>query len=294
MNATLQLLSDWNAVLNDLRYVIQRLDAHKDAITVIVLVPAACWTLWLYRKSKKKESAKWLQELFTSFYLGKDFYSIRTALEFDSETKVRPIVERVLTDDNVNATKEEQSLLCDLDNLLNYFEFILYLQERKQIKRSDCDALFDYWFGLLKQPENAYLRFYCRHCGYEEICQMIAGGKGCPEAPEYIAFYGSLRQGGGLHETLKIKDKLVLVGPCEIHGDLYDLGEYPGLAPGHSRVRGELFEIKDRTVFKALDDYEEFDPANPHTSLFRRRVVRLAHPAADSWVYYYNGKIPET
>ncbi len=139
MKIALQLLLDRHTVLEMLRWMLSHLKTHKDAITVIILVPGAVWTFWIYRKSKKKESAEWLHKIFTSFYLSNDIYPIRTAIEFESETKLRPVIERMLVDEGAETTKEERKVLCDIDTLLNYFEFILYLEETKQISRTDCE-----------------------------------------------------------------------------------------------------------------------------------------------------------
>jgi hypothetical protein len=144
---------------------------------LIALVPAATWTLLIYGRSKKKESAECLRNLFTSFYLTEDFYPIRISIEFDSETKVRPLIERVLVDENVHTTEDEKRGLCDIDTLLNYFEFILHLEKSGQINRADCEAMFGHWFGLLQKPEYGYLRFYCHRFGYESICRMISRAK---------------------------------------------------------------------------------------------------------------------
>jgi gamma-glutamylcyclotransferase (GGCT)/AIG2-like uncharacterized protein YtfP len=291
MKIALQLLLDGHAVLEMLRWMLSHLKTHKDAITVIILVPGAVWTFWIYRKSKKKESAEWLHKIFTSFYLSNDIYPIRTAIEFESETKLRPVIERMLVDEGAETTKEERKVLCDIDTLLNYFEFILYLEETKQISRTDCEKLFDYWFCLLKKPSLAYLRLYCHRFGYEGICEKVTGEDKCSEVPEYIAFYGSLMKGRGKQESLTIKDALELVGPCQIGGSLCDLGEFPGLIAGKGTVKAELYKVKDRTVFDAIDKYEEFSVADPASSLFVRHVVRLEKPSVDAWVYFYNRPI---
>jgi len=280
-----------DTVWQDVTPVLHFLKTYKDAIAVIILVPGAVWTFWIYRKSKKKESAEWLHKIFTSFYLSNDIYPIRTAIEFESETKLRPVIERMLVDEGAETTNEERKVLCDVDTLLNYFEFILYLEETKQISRADCEKLFDYWFSLLNKPSLAYLRLYCHRFGYEGICEKITGQSKCSDVPECIAFYGSLMEDRGKQEELKIKDYLEMLGPCEIRGRLYHFGEYPGLVHGDGRVKAELYKVKDLRVFPRLDSYEEFDVRDLEHSLFVRHVVRLQEPQLDAWVYFYNRPI---
>src|SRR5437762_2290644 len=97
--------------------VLDFLNDNKDAIGILILGPAAFWAVWTYHKSKKKESSEWLHKLFTSFYLSNDVYPIRTAIEFESETKLRPVIERMLINEDLETTKDERRILCDVDTL---------------------------------------------------------------------------------------------------------------------------------------------------------------------------------
>jgi gamma-glutamylcyclotransferase (GGCT)/AIG2-like uncharacterized protein YtfP len=283
-------LADLGSIVDALRWVLSHLKAHKDAITVIVLVPGAIWTFWLYRKSKKKESAEWLHKLFTSFYLSKEIDPLRTLLEFDAEAKLRPLIERMLIHEDADATDEERKVLRDIDTLLNYFEFILYLESQGQIERSDCEQLFAHWFSFLKKPDLGYLRLYCHRFGYEGICQKVTGAKTRADAAEYVAFYGSLMM-HEKQEELKITDSLLLIGPCEIPGTLYDLGDYPGLVQSGDRAKGQLYQVRDPAVLSVTDEYEEFNVRMPGKSSFVRHFVRLCSPLVDAWVYFYNGDV---
>ena len=106
---------------------------------------------------------------------------------------------------------------------------------------------------------------------------------------EYIAFYGSLMRGQGTQEQLSVAGKLAYVSPCWISGTLYELGDYPGLCaePVAARVAAELFRIVDGSVLAVLDEYEDFRPNEPEQSLFERRLVKLAEPEFEAWVYIY-------
>jgi gamma-glutamylcyclotransferase (GGCT)/AIG2-like uncharacterized protein YtfP len=106
--------------------------------------------------------------------------------------------------------------------------------------------------------------------------------------PERIAFYGTLMRDQGVQKELNAAVKLKHTGNCSIPGVLYDLGEYPGIVEGEGSVLAELYEILDPSVLVALDEYEDFQPANPSQSLFVRRRVHLNNPPMESWVYFYN------
>lgn len=116
-----------------------------------------------------------------------------------------------------------------------------------------------------------------------------------PATPAYIAFYGSLMWSHGMQRDLRVADQLLLIGPCQILGTLYDLGDYPGLIQSTTnRVQAELYRIKDPKVLSLLDAYEDYKSDNEAASLYLRRVVRLAEPDLDCWVYFYNGAVFES
>jgi gamma-glutamylcyclotransferase (GGCT)/AIG2-like uncharacterized protein YtfP len=79
------------------------------------------------------------------------------------------------------------------------------------------------------------------------------------------------------------------VGPCTLQGQLFDLGEYPGLRKSTGLVVGEIHAVLDARAFIALDHFEGFDPTRPRESLYVRELAPLIEPAKQSaWVYYYN------
>lgn len=83
--------------------------------------------------------------------------------------------------------------------------------------------------------------------------------------------------------------------PARVPGRLYDLGPYPALVPARTRddwVYGELVVIRNpRDCLPMLDDYEDYDPANPARSEFIRskgQARRLADDRAlPCWIYWY-------
>ena len=107
----------------------------------------------------------------------------------------------------------------------------------------------------------------------------------------YIAFYGSLMAGFGRLPNLGFEKSLRLVGPCQIRGQLVDLGAYPGLIPGSGTVEAELYEVVDDGVLERLDAFEGYDPRDPMGSLYLRKQIRLANPPQDAWVFVYNRSV---
>jgi gamma-glutamylcyclotransferase (GGCT)/AIG2-like uncharacterized protein YtfP len=75
-----------------------------------------------------------------------------------------------------------------------------------------------------------------------------------------------------------IPSQLTFIGDHTIEGKLHDLGDFPGLTAGKSRVRGQLFKIHDPEVFQNINKYEEFFPDNIPDSLFVKTAVEVEYP----------------
>jgi gamma-glutamylcyclotransferase (GGCT)/AIG2-like uncharacterized protein YtfP len=111
---------------------------------------------------------------------------------------------------------------------------------------------------------------------------------------DYLFVYGTLRPELAPPEVAAVMRKLESVGAGVIRGFLYDLGKYPGLrldAQGNE-VPGEIFQLSDPSILRALDAYEGYDPRNLKRSLFVRKECQAALEGSDEqllcWVYEYN------
>jgi gamma-glutamylcyclotransferase (GGCT)/AIG2-like uncharacterized protein YtfP len=115
------------------------------------------------------------------------------------------------------------------------------------------------------------------------------------ELPLFI--YGTLhpeRAPASIAPTARLLRSL---GRATIHGRLYDFGEYPGvvLTSNPSEVvRGELFRLPEDQAAAALarlDEYEDYRPSDPETSLFLRERVEATMEDGSRiacWVYTCN------
>lgn len=112
--------------------------------------------------------------------------------------------------------------------------------------------------------------------------------------PDVLFVYGSLLPGLPLHPLLA---SAVPLGPGQIPGRLYDLGDYPGaVTTPHGRVHGEAYRLRDPGLLRRLDDEEGYDPADEAGSLYvRRRVpVTLADGRViAAWAYLYAGPLAQ-
>ena len=114
-------------------------------------------------------------------------------------------------------------------------------------------------------------------------------------AESYLFVYGTLRR-DSQHEMFHILAKhATFVGEAGFCGRLFLVDDYPGaVVSGNTgdRVRGELYRLVDPdVVLNHLDEYEEVDPREPDSGLFRRTlhfVTLLDGTAVQAWVYLYN------
>ena len=112
---------------------------------------------------------------------------------------------------------------------------------------------------------------------------------------EYLFLYGTLIPSQATDEMAGLVRRLRRIGPADVRGHLYDMGEYPGaiLDPSsNTKISGEVFEITDKqNVLPALDSYEEFEPDNLEGSLFirtRSPVTLSDGRQLQCWMYVYN------
>lgn len=90
------------------------------------------------------------------------------------------------------------------------------------------------------------------------------------------------------------RGKIEYVGKGKIRAKLYDLGRCPGaVKDGKSYIHGEVHRISDE-ILPLVDEYEEFDPAEPTKSQFVREISVVFMEDGRrmlAMVYFYNGDL---
>lgn len=112
---------------------------------------------------------------------------------------------------------------------------------------------------------------------------------------QHLFVYGTLRR-DSQHEMYQLLARNAdFVGDAIFRGRLYLVDEYPGAVASHSprdAVRGEVYLLRrPDQVLPELDEYEEFDPSSPETSLYRGAMVKVFldnSASLDAWIYLYN------
>jgi gamma-glutamylcyclotransferase (GGCT)/AIG2-like uncharacterized protein YtfP len=112
---------------------------------------------------------------------------------------------------------------------------------------------------------------------------------------EYLFSYGTLQPGLAPREMAAAVSQLREVEKGFVCGMLYDLGSFPGAVIDLSselKIFGTVYRLpQDTDALRRFDEYEEFIPGDPGSSLFLRvlTAVTLQTGATLScWMYVYN------
>jgi hypothetical protein len=123
----------------------------------IIGIGAAFASFLQYRQNSVRERAKWLFELYQRFYEQSKLRNMRITLD-EHDTQF------------VQAESDRESL-ADLDEFLNFFEFLAFLWKSGEIKEQEVHAMFDYPLATIGTDRRVmdYLVKY----GYEKLAEML-------------------------------------------------------------------------------------------------------------------------
>ena len=87
---------------------------------------------------------------------------------------MEPALVRVLDQPQAPVPKEDRSLLLELDSFLNLFEYVLYLEQDKNLLTpKDREALLGYWIRWMRVPGRQRLRDYLRNFDYQKLTKCL-------------------------------------------------------------------------------------------------------------------------
>lgn len=113
----------------------------------------------------------------------------------------------------------------------------------------------------------------------------------------YLFVYGTLREDAGHEMYHVLAQHAVYVGAATVRGELYSLGDYPGLVPRPDTtdvIKGEVYEIRNEALERTLtvlDDYEGLGPEDPLPHEYRRELVHVTlgdGRQLEAWAYVVN------
>lgn len=111
---------------------------NAQIIYYLMATAAAFVAVMTYYRNSTIERARWLATLYSKFYEAPDLKRIRMCLD-ESLPNSATITDLVRNEDP------------DFTDYLNFFEFMAYLEDRRQLSHRDVAALFDYYLRVLSK-----------------------------------------------------------------------------------------------------------------------------------------------
>ena len=124
--------------------------------TYVAAIVAGIVSLWQYRRNSARERTRWLFELYQRFYGQPAHRAMRVRLDLGQTDFLRG---------------DDKELAADLDDFLNFFEFIAFLRRRGEIKPAEVRALFAY--PLQTIGKNPDVISYLREYDYGELDRLL-------------------------------------------------------------------------------------------------------------------------
>jgi hypothetical protein len=135
----------------------QSLKDWLQAGTYAAAILAAVFSLWQYRRNSLRERTRWLFELYQRFYGQPALRAMRMRLD--------------LGETNFLGEAGDKDLAADLDDFLNFFELVAFLERRRELKRDEVEALFAY--PLQTIGKNPDVVRYVREYDYGELDRLL-------------------------------------------------------------------------------------------------------------------------
>ena len=129
-----------------------------EIIGVIVGLGGLLWAVWTYQQSLTLQRAKWVKDLYDKFYEHSELKEVRNLLDSDDNQQIRSMV-----------AKEGPAFT----DYLNFFEFLGYLWESKQIKAGEIRGLFDYYLRNLRRNEAVAAYIADPTKGFEKLQKLL-------------------------------------------------------------------------------------------------------------------------
>jgi hypothetical protein len=252
--------------------------AASQAVLAVAVISGGIWGLYTYSQAQRAQRGQWLSNVFADFYCKYSFSNVRAKFEHDYDGTLGPLVQQRVTDRELPTTDGEIALLMELDNLLNYFENILYLEEQGLLRKKERLALFEYWFGLLCADECGGIRHYINRSSWQRVADLVGRDR------RHFVLINRPRSG----ETRPALDtsRLHFLQTDSISGRCNPLDGAPVAIDGAPETaEGDLFELRDLSALAELDRFHRFDPGGRATSPLVRNCARTTNRRVDAWFY---------
>ncbi len=119
---------------------------------------AAVFGVYVYWRNSRLERAKWLASLYEKFYEKGHLKEIRQILDCDDEISLE--IAKLIRDESANFT-----------DYLNFFEFVAFLKNARQLNFSEVEQLFGYYLNSLERRKE--IRLYIEAKDYQLLGNLL-------------------------------------------------------------------------------------------------------------------------
>ncbi len=144
----------WNAFVS----FVQAVRPVLEVLAIVATPIMAFLALRMYGRSVRLERAKWVKELHEKFYERPELKTARDVLDGGDNAKIAKMVH------------DESPEFTDY---LNFFEFLGYLSETKQIGKDEITGMFDYYLKNLRGHESVLNYINNRPKGFEKLQALL-------------------------------------------------------------------------------------------------------------------------
>jgi hypothetical protein len=146
-----------------LRALLETIHYWAPTVAAVATTIVAISALGVYRRNSRLERARWASELYKDFYAQDKLKTIRDRMDCAANS------------DDVNQLVIDQN--SEFTDYLNFFEYIVFLKNSRQLQDAEVEHLFGYYLSCLRR--HAAVRDYILDPknGYEGLVTLIGPGK---------------------------------------------------------------------------------------------------------------------
>lgn len=147
-----------------------------ESLKILFAVIGGVWALKVYSGNRKIKRAEWVHNIYRDFYLNKDFAKIRVLLEYRYGSTIGPEIVSAVDEKYEDISSKFHEVMIDLDNFLNYLDFVAYLYSEGNLKKEDISVSFGWWIENIMKDEYTYLKKYIKKFNYVHLEQILTKG----------------------------------------------------------------------------------------------------------------------
>lgn len=127
--------------------------------TYLAAIVAAMASWFQYHRNSRRERTRWLFDLYQRFYENPGLKNMRVRIDWGDTAFV--------------SEEKDQQLMQELDDYLNFFEFIAYLLKRGELRRDEVLAMFDYPLHRIAADNSVSQHVGRPEYGYEGLRDLL-------------------------------------------------------------------------------------------------------------------------